>query len=265
MAGVCLDNPSIYQKDMYKAAFEIIDKADKVRDKVYSVVSGVKGGGDKATQKDLDKICKKWDPHKEILRPGEKNELFRLFSDIGKPYELVAPRWLCHFFKLRHKCVHVLLRWTEPMLGNVFVLQIRSWDKADSPGYVDISVGGHTPESDCDDENNAYREMKEEIGLVKKDLSHELLSCGGYVFDEEREDDNFYNSEWRKVYVADINTEALKKIRFKDNEVVGLYLCPEMEIKNLIDCKKNKSIPIASALRGSLTKCIKFLNGGSTN
>lgn len=50
MAGVRLDNPSIYSKDMYKAAFEVIDKADKVRDKVYKVVPGVKGGGDKNTQ-----------------------------------------------------------------------------------------------------------------------------------------------------------------------------------------------------------------------
>lgn len=49
-AGVRLDNPSIYQKDMYKAAFEIIDKADRVRDKIYNVVSGVKGAGDKNTQ-----------------------------------------------------------------------------------------------------------------------------------------------------------------------------------------------------------------------
>jgi hypothetical protein len=50
MAGVRLDNPAIYQKDMYKAAFEEIDKADKVRDSIYKIVSGVKGAGDKATQ-----------------------------------------------------------------------------------------------------------------------------------------------------------------------------------------------------------------------
>ncbi len=50
MQGVRLDNPSIYNKDMYKAAFEVVDNADKVRDKVYKIVSGVKGGGDKATQ-----------------------------------------------------------------------------------------------------------------------------------------------------------------------------------------------------------------------
>jgi len=48
--GVRLDNPAIYQKDMYKAAFDVIDKADKTRDKVYNIVSGVKGAGDKSTQ-----------------------------------------------------------------------------------------------------------------------------------------------------------------------------------------------------------------------
>ena len=50
MPGVRLDNPAIYQKDMYKAAFEVIDKADKMRDKIYNVVSGVTGAGDKSTQ-----------------------------------------------------------------------------------------------------------------------------------------------------------------------------------------------------------------------
>lgn len=50
MAGVRLDNPAIYQKDMYKAAFEVIDKSDRMRDKIYKIVSGVKGAGDKATQ-----------------------------------------------------------------------------------------------------------------------------------------------------------------------------------------------------------------------
>ena len=50
MAGVRLDNPSIYSKDMYKAAFEVMDGADKQRDKIYKVVTGVNGGGDKSTQ-----------------------------------------------------------------------------------------------------------------------------------------------------------------------------------------------------------------------
>ncbi len=50
MAGVRLDNPAIYAKDMYKAAFEVMDEADTMHDKIFKVVSGVKGGGDKNTQ-----------------------------------------------------------------------------------------------------------------------------------------------------------------------------------------------------------------------
>ncbi len=50
MPGVKLDNPSIYAKDMYKAAFEVREKADLMYPKIYKVVSGVKGGGDKNTQ-----------------------------------------------------------------------------------------------------------------------------------------------------------------------------------------------------------------------
>ena len=50
MPGVRLDNPALYAKDMYKAAYEVIDKADTKHDKIYSVKSGVKGAGDKNTQ-----------------------------------------------------------------------------------------------------------------------------------------------------------------------------------------------------------------------
>lgn len=48
--GLRLDNPAIYQKDMYKAVFDVIDKVDNMRPKVYSVVPGVKGAGGKDTQ-----------------------------------------------------------------------------------------------------------------------------------------------------------------------------------------------------------------------
>ncbi len=50
MPGVRLDNPAIYQKDMYKAAFEVIDLADPMVPKIYAMKTGVTGGGDKQTQ-----------------------------------------------------------------------------------------------------------------------------------------------------------------------------------------------------------------------
>ena len=50
MPGVRLDNPALYAKDMYKAAYEVVDKATVKYNQIYKVVSGVKGGGDKNTQ-----------------------------------------------------------------------------------------------------------------------------------------------------------------------------------------------------------------------
>jgi len=50
MPGVRLDNPSIYTKDMYKASFEAADQADTMHDKIFKIVTGVKGAGDKNTQ-----------------------------------------------------------------------------------------------------------------------------------------------------------------------------------------------------------------------
>lgn len=50
MPGVRLDNPSLYAKDMYKAAFEVRDAAETMRDKLYKVIPGATGAGDKQTQ-----------------------------------------------------------------------------------------------------------------------------------------------------------------------------------------------------------------------
>ena len=68
--------------------------------------------GDNTTQDELNLICEEWKDRRELLRPNEKNELFDLVSASGKPSGLTAERWLCHLLALRHRCAHVLLRWT---------------------------------------------------------------------------------------------------------------------------------------------------------
>lgn len=59
-AGVRLENPALFAKDMYKAFYEVIDKADVMYNKIYADPSNkVSGGGDKQTQhlglSDLDR------------------------------------------------------------------------------------------------------------------------------------------------------------------------------------------------------------------
>jgi len=153
------------------------------------------------------------------------------------------------------------LRWTGSGLGNVFVLQIRAWDKADSPGHLDISVGGHvTSDTGFDLTKTAEDEMYGELGIKISGLKHSgLMPCGGYPIYDEREENNFFNAEWREVYVADVTTETFTRIDFKDKEVTGLLLCPESEALNFLDQQKNKHLAVASALRGSLERCLLSL------
>jgi hypothetical protein len=101
---------------------------------------------------------------------------------------------------------------------------------------------------------STYREMEEELGITRANLKGgELLYQKGYESYDENEENNFYNSEWRDVYVGEITTRGFDHIRFNDQEVVGLYLCPEPEARNLL---KQNVIPLASALKCSLPLCL---------
>lgn len=221
--------------------------------------------GDNATQKEIDKIRSDWE---KILKPNKEKEMedFALVNSRGETTSIIAQRWLCHLFALRHRCSHVLLQWESPMLGNVLILQVQSWDKSDSPGHIDISAAGHV-RGDETHESTAYKEMEEELGITEEDLrGRELVPVHEYLYSGAREEDDFYNEEWRKIFAGEITTEKLAKIKFTDKEVVGLYFCPAREARNLLkqweDWKKSnkpnkKAIPIASTLGKSLDWCLQ--------
>ena len=156
---------------------------------------------------------------------------------------------------MRHRCIHILLRWKSPDLGDVFILQVRSWTKSDSPGHLDISVGGHiVGESQSIVIQTAYKEMEEELGITQSDLiGRKLFFSAEYESKNKDELRYFYNTEWRFVFKGEISTNRFDKIRFNDNEVVGIYLCPESEAIELL---RQKVIPIANALKESLQYCI---------
>lgn len=207
------------------------------------------------TQDDINSCFQELKGLRKSIRSAEKDEMFNLVDPEGNFTRVEAPRWLCHIIGLRHRAVHVLLCWQSPKLGNVFVLQVRSWIKTDSPGHLDISVGGHVVGTGNDiSEVTAYREMEEEMGIVKSDLYNESLPFKhGYEFEEERIHDQFYNREWRDIYMGEIKKTHIEKITFNDNEVVGLYFCPESKASELLN---QKHIPLASALKFSLPYCL---------
>ena len=201
------------------------------------------------TQPLLDDVYNKINPLKQKLMPDETDELLVIVDASGNRLNLHAPRWMCHLFGLRHLCVHVLIRLLHPTSSDLFVFQVRSWNKFDAPGCIDISVSGHVTDN-LETEKAAFKEMKEEIGLAKEDLiSSKLTFYTSYERYDENRELNFYNREFKKVYMGAISHQGLSAVRFNDNEVVGLYLCPQDEISNR---SSRTTIPLASGLRGSL-------------
>lgn len=217
--------------------------------------------GVSATQSQLDAVAIELHSQKALLRPKDKEEPLPLFDAQGNPIGTNAPRWICHLLGLRHRCAHVLLIWRSRAMGDTLVLQIRSWDKDDSPGHLDISVGGHMTATDKRTEDTAFTELLQETNLTINDLEdRKLRSVGGYSFDEPpRPAENFFNSEWRDVYVGYVNDESFKKIKFPDGEVAGVVLLPLKDARRLLG---QRTIPMASALKQSLPVCLaKMLNG----
>lgn len=123
---------------------------------------------------------------------------------------------------------------------------------------MDISVGGHVVVSTDADPGlgAAYRELQEELGLTQDDLQERILAFrGGYDSYDQDETNNFYNAEWRDVYVGTIDTACFNRIRFADGEVSGLYLCPSSDASNFLT---QQTIPLGDALRSSLMLCIEL-------
>ena len=212
-------------------------------------------GGDHISQEKVDSLLNLLEEDREKFRPSDKSEILELVNKEGNYRNIVAPRWLCHLLGLRHRCVHILLRWNSPGLGNVFVLQIRDWAKPVSPGHLDISVGGHVSGKGSPNYiEAAYRELEEELGITAKDLKNEqLIYCSGYESYDEISSENFFNREWRDVFIAELTNKGFDRIKFEDGEVVGLYLCPEREAAKLLN---QTILPLASALKYSLPICL---------
>lgn len=212
--------------------------------------------GEGQSQEAIDDITASLESDREILRPKDKKEPLPLFTDKGMPTGSKAPRWICHVLGLRHRCAHILLLWRSPALGDLLLLQIRDWAKDDSAGHLDITVGGHMTADDRESQDTAFAEMLQELSLRPSDLEGGLESIGGYAHDESRPHESFYNSEWRDVYVGCLSGEAIARVRFPDGEVAGIVLIPAGDAGRLL---KQSALPIASALRCSLPRCLKWL------
>lgn len=194
---------------------------------------------------------------KDQICDDKSNETLIIVDANGVASGKYAPRWFCHLIGLRHRSVHILLNWNSPNLGIVYVLQIRSWYKVDSPAHIDISAGGHViGKKSRSSIESALRELEEELGINKSDLvNNNLVYKTGYSIDNAPKTEFFFNNEWRDIYIGELQTNGLEKIQFNDNEVVGLYLCPQKEALKLLN---QSYLPIANALKNSLPFCLQF-------
>jgi isopentenyldiphosphate isomerase len=194
---------------------------------------------------------------KSLLRPRDNDELLSIVDRAGQATGIEAPRWFCHLLDLRHVCVHVLLTWRNHHATRFLVLQVRSWKKADSPGCVDISVGGHVVgPGGANPVDSAYREMREEMGITRRHLvGGRLTHVCAYQSSEKNSRVNFFNTEWREIYTAEIKQGSLAAINFADKEVVGFYLCPEQDARHLL---RQTTLSIASGLRLSLPHYLDY-------
>jgi len=210
--------------------------------------------GKPLSQGEIDALVERWRPR--IAPPTREEESFRLVDDQGRPLApaLYAPRWLCHHLALRHRAAHVQLHWQSPKLGPTFIFQVRSWDKRDFPGHIDLSIGGHVV-GDRTSLKAAEIEMDEELGCSLADLTDPKLHyLGGYDCLNQVPDQAFHDREWRDVFIAEL--PSLQAIDFKDEEVVGIYLCPMSHARDLL---AQKILPVAHGLCRSLPLCLDYL------
>lgn len=212
-------------------------------------------GGDHCDQTRIAEILRELEPHRTVLQADEKDELLSLVDSLGRPRPITAPRWLCHILGLRHRAVHVAIRWDSPGLGPSFVFQVRSWSKFEYPGHIDLSATGHVQLVDSVETSlAAMRELQEELGLTSADLTSTGLEL---VFGYENVDTlpqrHFLNVEWRDVYIGTIRTDALGSFAFPDSEVIGIFLCP---LRNARDLLAQSHLPLAGSLRDSLPRLL---------
>lgn len=229
-----------------------IPHLDHVKKRVLSLASMHRSADYKITQAKVEDLLIEFEPLKIDLIPNEKDELFDVMGRNGENTGVKAPRWLCHLVGIRHASAHIALYFVAQEI-RLLVLQVRSWTKNDSPGHLDISVGGHVKSGNSPSET-AIMEMSEEVGIQVPDLvEEELKRITGYSAYNSM-GDFFHNNEWCELFTATIKPEAFSRVRFADGEVSGMYLCPESELLALL---QQSSYPIAAALNNFLLQIKK--------
>ncbi len=169
--------------------------------------------------------------------PANSNETFALIRNAYDHQPLTGPRWWFHLLGLRHAAAHVVL--TTPQ--GWFVAQVRSRNKDDAPGALDVAVTGHCGTSAPLEA--AWRELSEEVGLQKTPAGEPPSLAGNdlrliAVQDVEirwraGENPPFIDRERHWIYAATLTAEGMARLRFQDGEVSSLMLLGPADVTEL--------------------------------
>jgi isopentenyldiphosphate isomerase len=235
--------------------FDTEDREKIVR--LYRALQQGKG----VTQERVEALVLEWGSR---IQPNakERSEDFALCHPNGETTGVVAPRWLCHVFGLRHRATEIALKTEQGLI----VLQRRSPTVQDWANAPDMAVAGHIPQkpdgSDLSFLEGAWKEMEEEVGLKEENAERDLvegrlLAVGApYVSLDIAIERNppFFNAEVRQIFAATLTGQGLANLHFPDNEVSGLLLVTPETAWSLLEHER-----IASGMRYSLPRYLDWL------
>jgi ADP-ribose pyrophosphatase YjhB (NUDIX family) len=196
--------------------------------------------------KEYRTICNKYKNFRFWFQEKEDKESKRIV--------LLVARWLAHLAGFRHQCVHIFL--DHPTLEGYTLVQIRSFNKSESPGCFDIPIGGHVKDGESLKET-CKKELKEELNIDLLLDIEDFEQIGTYNYHDSPQHTNFHNIELRTVFLGRLKTEAMTKIKFVDKEVSAICVFAMPELSVLI---KNFPKRIASGLKDSLPVYIQYKN-----
>lgn len=150
-------------------------------------------------------------------------EMLEIRDEDGTPTGIIKPRSLVHRDGDLHGCSHI---WVMRMIEEegVFrcqvLLQRRSYGKDSFPGLWDISSAGHLDPGETY-ESGAYRELEEELGVSRGDISGERLRYL-FLFRNEYQGEfygkPFHDNELDAVYLAEVDQPG-SFFRFQKEEI----------------------------------------------
>jgi isopentenyldiphosphate isomerase len=144
-------------------------------------------------------------------------EQFKVFTK-QREYVGIASREEVHQKGYWHETFHFWLV-AEIDGENYLYFQLRSEDKKDYPGLLDITAAGHLLHNESVEDG--IREVKEEIGLNV--AIEELIYLGAFPYEKVLKD--FIDKEHAHVFLLK-RVIPLQEFTLQQEEVSGMYLVP---------------------------------------